>query len=188
MDIENVDAVRILNMETERNAITLRQNNLDYLPKVTLSYSLSRNVSGPDFEFDSYSTNHGVSLNLSYSLWNQFRHSETAKRAKLSRQISMLSLAEKRDDISREYDAAREELDYLRELQSLYEEKLAQATEQIRIAEERYRLGMIQQLELDKTRSEFLDANIAASSNRYQIIAKQEALHFLLSQPILGKW
>ncbi len=188
LQLDNVDSVRLLKEEIKRNDLTLRQRNMDYLPQVTISYGLSRSVSGYDFDFDKYSTNHGVGLNISYSLWNQFRNSETAKRAKISSQMTQLSIADKKDEVTREYNSLSEELKYLRELDVLYADKLEQAEQQIRIAEERYKLGMIQQLELDKTRSEYLDADIAYSSNHYQILAKREALNYLLSNKILGKW
>ena len=73
-------------------------------------------------------------------------------------------------------------------MDELYQERLEQSQEQIRIAEERYRLGMIQLLELDKTRTEYIDSNIQYNANRYQIIKKQEELNHMLSQKILGKW
>lgn len=188
LDYTNIEPLKLLEQETKRSNLSLKQTRLDYLPKISLSYSLSRNVSGPDFEFDRYSTGHGVGLNISYSLWNQFRHSETAKRSRIAMQQSELQTLEKRDEIAREYQSIVEELAYLQELQELYTQKLEQAAEQIRIAEQRYSLGMIQQLELDKTRSEHLEAEINHSSNKYQIIARREALNYLLSNQILGKW
>jgi outer membrane protein TolC len=81
-----------------------------------------------------------------------------------------------------------QELQYLLRMNELYTERLAQSREQITQAEERYRLGLIELLELDKTRTDYIDANIAFNANRYQIISKQEAINNLLSQPILGKW
>ena len=67
-------------------------------------------------------------------------------------------------------------------------EKLSQSAEQIRIAEERYRLGLIELLELDKTRVDYIDADIAYNTNRYQIIQTRENLNYLLSDKLLGKW
>ncbi|HQQ68035.1 MAG TPA: TolC family protein, partial [Candidatus Cloacimonadota bacterium] len=81
-----------------------------------------------------------------------------------------------------------QELEYLLRLDELYLERLTQSREQIRIAEERYRLGMIQLLDLDKTRTDYISADIEYNTNRYQIIQKQEAVNYLLSNKILGKW
>jgi len=129
-----------------------------------------------------------VGMNLSYSLWNFFTNNETNTRTKIARQNTILSLEDSRDQSRRSYDSATQELQYLLRLDDLYREKLDQSTAQIRIAEERYRLGLIQLLELDKTRTEYIDADIQYNSNRYQIIQKQEEINNLLSRQIMGKW
>jgi outer membrane protein TolC len=59
---------------------------------------------------------------------------------------------DKTDEIRREYQNATQELEYLTRLDELYREKLDQSSQQIKIAEERYRMGLIELLELDKTR------------------------------------
>jgi hypothetical protein len=115
-------------------------------------------------------------------------NNETNTRTKIARQNTVLSLEDSRDQSRRSYDSATQELQYLLRLDDLYREKLDQSTEQIRIAEERYRLGLIQLLELDKTRIEYIDADIQYNSNRYQIIQKQEEINNLLSRQIMGKW
>lgn len=186
--LTDVDALRLMQKDIEEQNLSLYQYQLDLLPRISVSYNFNRGVSGFDYAFDSYSSSHGIALNFSYSLWNQFRQSETVKRAKISKILTELAKEDKESEVSRDYELYREELSYHIRLDELYEQKRDQAEEQIRNAEERYRLGMIQQLDLDKARSEFLDADIAYSTNRYQIIAKQEAINYLLSNKILGKW
>lgn len=185
---EDMRELKILKQELKRNEINLKQNFLNHFPTTSLGYSYSRQVSGPDFDFDTYNTVHGVNLNLSYSLWNLFTNREEVTRAKINQQLAELSISDKIDTSRRDYDNIRKELTYLLRLDELYSERLQQSTEQIRIAEERYRLGLIQLLELDKTRTDYIAADIEFNANRYQIISKQEALNFLLSKQILGKW
>lgn len=180
--------IKLLEKSLKRNDLNLTQSRLEYLPRLSLSYGLARRVSGDDFEFDSYNTVHSVGMNLSYSLWNFFTNNETNTRTKIARQNTILSLEDSRDQSRRSYDSATQELQYLLRLDDLYREKLDQSTAQIRIAEERYRLGLIQLLELDKTRTEYIDADIQYNSNRYQIIQKQEEINNLLSRQIMGKW
>ena len=178
----------LLHQELKRNELELRQNKLDNFPRINLAYNLDRKVSGADFDFDRYNTNHGVSLNLSYPLLNYFKNGESTARTRLSRKLSQLSLEEKSDQISRDYASAVQELNYLKRMNELYTEKLAQSREQIKQAEERYRLGLIELLELDKTRTDYIETDIAYNNNRYQIIAKQQAIANLLSKPVLGMW
>jgi outer membrane protein TolC len=73
-------------------------------------------------------------------------------------------------------------------MNELYSEQLAQSRDQITQAEERYRLGLIELLELDKTRTNYIETDISYNNNLYSIMAKQEEINYLLSEPVLGKW
>ncbi len=187
-DSANIESLQLLKQEITSSEITQKREKLDYFPVATLSYNLARSVGGLDYAFDQYDTSHTLSLSLSYSFWNQFRQSESVKRAKITRQMNQLELMDQEDALKRQYANSREELSYLTQLDLLYAQKLEQAKQQIKIAEERYKLGMIEQLELDKTRSEYISTDIDYNTNRYQIIAKRESINSMLSQKILGKW
>ena len=184
---KNID-INILYQELNRLNLQLKQNKLDDFPRLNLAYNLDRSVSGADFDFDRYNTNHGISLTLSYPLFNIFENSESRTRTKISRQLSQVSMEEKKDQLQRDYDSALRELQYLKRMNELYSEQLAQSREQITQAEERYRLGLIELLELDKTRTNFIETDISYNNNLYSIIAKQEEINYLLSEPLLGKW
>jgi len=184
---KNID-INILNQELNRLNLQLKQNKLDDFPRFNLAYNLDRSVSGADFDFDRYNTNHGISLTLSYPLFNIFENSESRTRTKISRQLSQVTMEEKKDQLQRDYDSALRELQYLKRMNELYSEQLAQSREQITQAEERYRLGLIELLELDKTRTNFIETDISYNNNLYSIIAKQEEINYLLSEPVLGKW
>ncbi len=185
---DTASELKILVQQQKSDDLQIKQGKLDNFPSISLAYNFNRSVSGPDFDFDQYNTNHGIGLNLSYPLLNFFKNGESNTRLKIAKEISQLQIDEKTDQINRDYDSAQKELQYLVRLDELYAEKLAQSREQINQAEERYRLGMIELLELDKTRTDYIDADIAYNANRYKIIAKQEAINYLLSQPLLGKW
>ncbi|HOA28422.1 MAG TPA: TolC family protein [Candidatus Cloacimonadota bacterium] len=185
---EHMAELRLLEQEVKQSEISLKQNTLDFFPKLSLGYNFSRSVSGADFEFDKYNTSHGLNLNASYSLWNFFTNGETKTRVKINQQMLNLSYLDAVDNSRRSYENMTKELEYLLRLDELYSERLTQSREQIRIAEERYRLGMIQLLDLDKTRTDYISSDIEYHTNRYQIIQKQEAVNYLLSHQILGKW
>ena len=188
LNADAVNDVKVLKADLKSARLSRNQSRLDFLPRLSLGYGLTRNISGDNFEFDNYSTTHNVYLNLSYSLWNQFKQQQSQKRSDISYRLAELELMDKKDELTRQYQNAVQELEYLTRLDELYTEKLAQSSQQIKIAEERYRLGLIELLELDKTRTDYIDADIAFNANRYQILAKQQGLNFLLSQKILGKW
>ena len=184
---KNID-INILNQELNRLNLQLKQNKLDDFPRFNLAYNLDRSVSGADFDFDRYNTNHGISLTLSYPLFNIGENAESRTRTKISRQLSQVAIEEKKDQLQRDYDSALRELQYLKRMNELYSEQLAQSREQITQAEERYRLGLIELLELDKTRTNYIETDISYNTNLYSIIAKQEEINYLLSEPVLGKW
>ncbi|HRS60766.1 MAG TPA: TolC family protein [Candidatus Cloacimonas sp.] len=184
---KNAD-LNILNQELKRLNLQLKQNKLDDFPRLNLAYNFDRSVSGADFDFDHYNTNHGLSLTLSYPLFNIGENAESRTRTKISRQLSQVAIEEKKDQLQRDYDSALRELQYLKRMNELYSEQLAQSREQITQAEERYRLGLIELLELDKTRTNYIETDISYNTNLYSIIAKQEEINYLLSEPVLGKW
>jgi len=184
---KNAD-LNILNQELKRLNLQLKQNKLDDFPRLNLAYNFDRSVSGADFDFDHYNTNHGLSLTLSYPLFNIGENAESRTRTKISRQLSQVAIEEKKDQLQRDYDCALRELQYLKRINELYSEQLAQSREQITQAEERYRLGLIELLELDKTRTNYIETDISYNTNLYSIIAKQEEINYLLSEPVLGKW
>ena len=186
--IENNADLNILNQELKRINLQLKQNKLDDFPRLNLGYNLDRSVGGANFDYDRYNTNHNISLSLSYPLLNIFENSESRTRTNISRQLSQLAIDEKKDQLQRDYDSALRELQYLKRMNELYREQLAQSREQITQAEERYRLGLIELLELDKTRTSYIETDISYNNNLYSIINKQEEINYLLSEPILGKW
>ncbi len=185
---EQSNQVKLLETDLKRGELGLRQSFLNYFPRVSLVYNFARRVGGEEFDFDQYSTDHTLGLNLSYSLWNQFKQGQTNKRSDLAQRLAELEIRRQIEDIERSYTTLSQELEYLTRLDELYVEKLAQSESQIRIAEERFRLGLIELLELDKTRVEYINSEIAYHNNRYQILARQEAINNLLSQKIQGKW
>lgn len=185
---DNNADIQILNQDLKRINLQLKQNKLDDLPRLNLAYNFDRTVSGSDFDFDTYNTNHGISLSVSYPLLNIFENSQSKTRTRISRQLSQVAVDEKKDQLRRNYDSALRELQYLTRMNELYTEQLAQSREQITQAEERYRLGLIELLELDKTRTNYIDTDISYNNNLYSIISKQEEINYLLSEPILGKW
>ena len=134
-----------------------------------------------------YSGSHTIPQPLLFPV-EPLRQSQVDKRSGIGLRLAKLELENQIDELRVQYETMNLELEYLQNLDRLYREKLDQSTEQIRIAEERYRLGLIELLELDKTRVEYINSDIQYNNNRYQILAKQEAINNLLSRKLLGKW
>ncbi len=187
-DFESVLDIKILERDVARSKISVTQNRAEFLPSLSLQYNYNRAKVGSDLNFEKYSTTHTVSLNASYSLWNYFRNSENVHRIKLTQKNKELALEDKKTVITNQYQQAVKDLEYLNKLNSLYQEKLSSALENLNIAMEQYKLGMIKQIEIDKSRSEYLNTKILLESNQNNILLKREAINQLLSKPILNKW
>jgi len=187
-DSSEMIQLRLLEQELKKHDLNLTQNNLSYLPRLNLGYGFSRKVSGADFDFDQYNTVHNAYLSLSYPLLSFFTNRESASRQKIAKQLTELNLEDTIQQSQSDYENKSRVLEYLLRLESLYAERLEQASAQIEIAQERYRLGLIELLELDKTRTSYIDARLEYENNRYEILKTQESLNFQMSKPILGKW
>lgn len=187
-DSSQMIQLRLLEQELKKHDLNLTQNNLSYLPRLNLGYGFSRKVSGADFDFDQYNTVHNAYLSLSYPLLSFFTNRESASRQKIAKQLTELNLEDTIQQSQSDYENKSRVLEYLLRLETLYAERLEQASAQIEIAQERYRLGLIELLELDKTRTSYIDARLEYENNRYEILKTQESLNFQMSKPILGKW
>lgn len=188
LDPESIDQLRLLSQSLKRNKLSLSQSRWDFYPNLSLSYNFNRSVGGEDFDFDTYNTDHGISLALSYSLWSPFRQKENFSRLKMNRTMAQINFDSALSSINSQYSQLQRQLSYQNRLNELYRERLDQSSQQIRIAEERYRLGLIELLELDRTRTDYIDANIQYNANQYDMLRTREEINHLLSKPILGKW
>lgn len=187
-DSSNMLQLKLLEQEIKKHDLNITQNNLNYLPKLNVGYGFSRKVSGADFDFDQYNTVHSAYLSLSYPLFSFFTNRESATSQKIAKQLSQLNIDDTVQQSQSEYESSAKVLEYLLRLDTLYAEQLEQASAQIENAQERYRLGLIELLELDKTRTSYIDATLEYDNNRYEILKTQESINYLISKPILGKW
>jgi outer membrane protein TolC len=107
-------AIKTLQNELSRTQLSLKQNKTDFLPQLKLTYSFARNAGGEDFSFESYNTEHTLSLGVSYSIWNQFKQKQTVKRSNLSVRMVELNLQDQLDAMERQYEILTRELEYLK--------------------------------------------------------------------------
>lgn len=70
----------------------------------------------------------------------------------------------------------------------LYVKRLKLAEENLQMAQEQFRLGLINLLDLDRSKIEYQNAQLSYISSHYNLMRKQEELNLLLSGKILAKW
>lgn len=180
--------IELLQREIDRTDLSLNQTKLSFLPDLSLKYRYAKENFSPDFSFDDTSKSHTLMLNASYSLWNFFKNKENYSQTYISKKSKELSLKSKSLNLENQYQQYKDNLNYFKQLDNLYAIKKDNTKLNLVIAEKRYELGMIEQIELDKARFENFDAIQAYESNKYKLIELAEQVNFLLSNKILNKY
>lgn len=178
----------LLQRKIKRDNIAMTQSKLNYFPQLSLNYSYNHSKFDQNLEFSHHGTNHTLSLKANYSLWTYFENYESYRQSSLNKKLSVLNYENKLNTIKTEYSQYADELLYYNDLQNLYSLKKENATENLQIAEEKYQLGKIQQIDLDKARLEKLEAEIEYESNKYQLILSRESINHLMSEKMLNKY
>lgn len=153
----------------------LFQRFMDFFPTINLSYSYSGNSPGEDiYEFSDYSDSYTISLTASYDIFNIFdkRENYVTNRRNLQLQELDYDLSVKglNDDIAN----LRNDILTLKHSKNLYETKLELASENLEMAQEQYRLGIISLLDLDRAQIDYQDAQLSYNNKYYNLMRKQE--------------
>jgi outer membrane protein TolC len=181
INYDSILSVRQQNETVAKNRTNITTTRLDFLPQLNLRYDYGRTLSSPDFSFDRGRTDHTISLNLSYSLNRLWKNNYSYRQTNYLNQHHLLNTSQLLRDINLRYTQYIEELAYLQQMQILLENKLEVTTFNQEMATERYRLGVLKQLDLDKAIYENLNTLISQQSNFYQIMLKKLNIDYLLS-------
>ncbi len=165
------------------------QYKLNFLPTITLSASQKHSsVTDEPLKYDTKQQSYSLGISASYSLWNFFNQRENYRRYKNSMRLTELSIEDNISDYKSQYNQLMRNLEYLHKAKDLYERKVQQSNENLSVANEKYTLGLIDLIELDRSRISNLQARISQNENFYSILKSQEQLNKLLSLPIMGRW
>ena len=89
-------------------------------------------------------------------------------------------------NISLRHNQFVEELNFLNELIELQELRVQQTAQNLAMAQQRFRLGLVTQLDIDKAVFESHDSQLALASSRYQLMMKKLQIDYLLSTGLRG--
>jgi outer membrane protein len=181
IDFDNILEIRQQNEAVNRHRTAICRTRLDFFPSINLRYNYGRTLSSSDFAYDNRRTDHTLSLNLSYSLNNLLKNRFSWQQVQSLAEHNELDTAQLQRNISLRYGQFIEELNYLQQLQILNESKLSQTTINLETAQQRYRLGRLTQLDLDKAIYENHSARINMENSKYQIMLKKLQIDYLLS-------
>lgn len=190
MNVQKINDYILAQRELDRNHILTRQSKLNLFPTLNLQYSFSKLKGNNNLGFD-YQTDlqdHTIMLNLSYNFKNFIINNNTYTQSLNNVRSQEYALRDLEKNLTTQYSQLISDMDYLQKLNLLYKEKIKQTEENLSIASQRYELGMIQQLDYDKSRYEYLDAKLALEANQYDLLAKKENINYLLCNKLLNKY
>ncbi len=130
--------------QTMRSAeLEVKAAKLNYLPAVTLSASYDRQ--NPEFNqvYSGFKQNYNLSYGvaLSFNLFNGFSDQAQVERQSLNYQIAKENLTDRQRNLRLEVEQAVLTLEAATEITAINEDNLKSAEEDLRLAQERYRVG-----------------------------------------------
>ncbi|MBT4332205.1 MAG: TolC family protein [Candidatus Cloacimonetes bacterium] len=167
----------------------LFQQVMNFLPSISLSYSLYHRDQEDIYDFGTYyrGTNTFV-LNASYNIFNLLDTREQYLQSKRNHKLLELDVKLTAKDNEFDLQILLSDLETIKQSQKLYADKLELAEKNLQMAQEHYKHGMISLLDLDRSKIEFQNSKISNMSNNFNLLKKQEEINLFLSNKILGKW
>jgi len=173
--------------------LNLTQQYLSLYPSLSVGFNWSRGAMDHEinevfYKNENYHDNHTFSINLSYPLFNHFQQGINYRMTKRTHALKKLELDNSTSDLKIQIKILETDLIKLKNTYDLYLKRRDLARVGLSIAEERFSLGIINYLDLDNARIQYLNAEESVLNRFYDVIKKQEELNFLTSKSILGIW
>ena len=165
------------------------QTAMSLLPTFSIGYSLVHSDLDDIYAYSDYTRDsQSLTLGASWNIFGLMDNVEKIIRSKRNLKIQKMDFVKSKKDYGHQLTSLQNDLETLKRSYDLYENKLKLAEENLSMAQEHFRLGMISLLDLDRSKIDFQNTQLARIQNNYQLMKKQEEINLLLSAEILGKW
>jgi outer membrane protein TolC len=194
LTIENAEFITNFTLQQQENnlkssKIMLFQQKMNFLPSISMSYSLAHNDPNDIYDFGNYDkTSNTLSLDASYNIFNILQTREQYLQSKRDYELLEIDLEITKENNAIDLQILLSDLETIKQSQKLYSKKLELAEKNLQMAQEHYKHGMISLLDLDRSKIEFQDSTISNMSKEFELLIKQEEINLFLSNKILGKW
>lgn len=169
--------------------IMLFQEKMNFLPSLTMTYSLTHNDPNDIYDFENYDrTSNTLSLNASYNIFNLLQTREQYLQFKRNHKLLEMDLEITKENNAIDLQILLADLETIKQSQKLHADKLELAENNLQMAQEYYKHGMISLLDLDRSKIEFQNSKVSNMSKEFELLRKQEEINLFLSNKILGKW
>ncbi len=163
--LSNNVELRNLKVEKQNANLTYKITKANLLPSITGSYRYSRGGDDLSKTFSGFDKwwNSSVGLNIGWSIFSGFQRKTNIQQSKISYNIYNDRIAKKKIILNNQTQVLIQTLDTYREMISIYELNIKSAQEDLRLAQEMYRLNSATLLEV-------LDAQVAYTRAQADLI------------------
>jgi outer membrane protein TolC len=145
-------------------------------------------VNNDILKFADYEDTYTLSVGLSWSLWSPFTKGSYYGQIRNSLLLKQWQYDEGLATQNLNQANAQRDWQYLQESLDLNTRKATQAKDNLKIAQEKYDLGVLSFIELEQARVSSLEAELALVTITYQLQKKIQEWNLLNSLPILNKY
>lgn len=191
-DFTDNNAIKISENKLKQNKLNITSSQLSLYPNIYFGYAYRVGVTdkeaNPIFKPKEYDDSYTYGVYFSYPLFS-FLDKGSAHSVQ-KKQSKMLEINHK-DLTSQQkvkYQQSINEFNIYKQSYEIYKQKLALSTTHLEIAQKRFEMGLINILDLDKSRIQYLEAQLSMNSKYYTLLKKQQELNYLKSNKILDRW
>lgn len=198
-EVNNVNKAYQENYQTRINRISLSQSSLDLMqsrnnliPSISLygnySYSTLQNELNQIFEPGNYDDSYSYGVRVSYPLFSFITDYTDYRIQKRRLQILENQNKDFEEKHAIKYKQTMNDLNISKQSYEIYKQKAELSKTNLEIAQQRFQLGIINLLDLDKSRIQYIEAQLSLNNKYYSYLKKVEELNYLISDKVMGRW
>ncbi len=198
-EVNNVNKAYQENYQTRINRITLSQSSLDLkqtrnnlIPSISAYYSYllvtSQDELNQIFEPGNYDDSYSYGVRVSYPLFSFITDYTDYRIQKRRLQILENQNKDFEEKHAIKYKQTMNDLNISKQSYEIYKQKAELSKTNLEIAQQRFQLGIINLLDLDKSRIQYIEAQLSLNNKYYSYLKKVEELNYLISDKVMGRW
>jgi len=172
----------------DNSKLSLIQQYIELYPSLSIGFSYTNAAQSGVFDFGDYEDSYTVSLNASYPIFDFLNKREAYKSTKRAVRLQKMRYEDAQQHLNNQLKTLLADVKNLQKTNDLYQQKLALAQENLRMADTRYQQGTLSLLDYDKVRIDKQSAEISALNSYYSLLQAVENFHLLTSDKLLEKW
>lgn len=180
--LDRAPSVLVANANADAARETYRAARSAYWPSLSLSASNSFNAAGRN-DYQIFQTRQ-IGLNLSWQIFNRFNREQSIQTQRSSLENAEATQAEARRQVLANLTVRLHELNAARTRIEITQTSVAAATEDLRVQQERYRLGLATIVELLSAQESLNQAEVDAVNARFDYLRAKAQLEALVGRPL----